>query len=81
MFRSMRSWELSGLIGRVGVMFRMCGIGLEYVSVGDIGMNGCGMTVFSLKRVRVLDDVGRGIQIGRGPGFRRYWAWKSDRSS
>ena len=37
MFRSMRSWELSGLVGRVGVMFRMCGIGLEYVSVGDIG--------------------------------------------
>ena len=37
MFRSMWSWELSGLIGRVGVMFRMCGIGLEYVSVGDIG--------------------------------------------
>ena len=37
MFRSMRSWELSGLIGGVGVMFRMCGIGLEYVSVGDIG--------------------------------------------
>jgi hypothetical protein len=22
-----------------------------------------------------------GNQIGRGPGFRGYWAWKSDRSS
>ena len=49
MFRSMRSWELSGLVGRVGVMFRMCGIGLEYVSVGDVGMNGFGMMVFFLE--------------------------------
>jgi hypothetical protein len=34
-----------------------------------------------LKGVQVSDDVGVGIQIGRGPGFCGYWAWKSDRSS
>ena len=35
----------------------------------------------STRSWKVSDDVGKGIQIGRGPGFRRYWAWKSDRSS